>query len=107
MYNHFLFLDNSNPFITTTNKGFSDMLFKYYLDFVGIHSFVTCGKIEYNGKRSRAARKEILRSFAISYQAFICDSALSYDDIVSWQGFFTEYGRKYGLIREFQENGIL
>ena len=34
-------------------------------------------------------------------------AAYSWDDLASWGDFFTETGKRFGLLREFRENGII
>lgn len=51
-------------------------------------------------------RKQTLRDFAIEWQAKFADCTYSYEDLAWWSNFFTKYGKKYGLLTEFHENGI-
>lgn len=112
MYIHFTFKDGSNPYIVVTNKAFFDIISKYYVKQIDDNNFLVDGKlcvwtVHTNRKLSARERaKTVIRDFAIQWQ---CDSAYmnySYGEMLDWQSFFSEYGRKYGLIREFRENGI-
>ena len=55
---------------------------------------------EYNNARA------VLRSFAMEWQYHFCDYNYSWESLMMWTDFFTEYGKKYGLLREFRENAI-
>ena len=109
MYNHFVFpLSTSNPYITTTPARFWYMLKKYALDQYAAHMFYAYPR-ERNGSQAISYRdaQDILRNFAIQWQARFNECSYSYSDMADWGAFFEEYGRKYGLLREFRENGIL
>ena len=51
-------------------------------------------------------RKSALRDFAIEWQRAVGDISMSYDELAWYEEFFTKYGKRYGLLREFHENGI-
>lgn len=51
--------------------------------------------------------KEEVRQFAIDWQADFNNHNYSYSDLTVFQDMFSRLGRKYGLLREFRENGIL
>lgn len=112
MFIHFTFKDGSNPYIATESKTLWKMINRYYLTQTGENSFSVDGDmvlLTVSGKQlSNYERKQaILRDFAIQWQYDFSEFAYSYSDLVMYGDFFREYGRKYGLIREFQENGIL
>lgn len=44
---------------------------------------------------------------AIEWQAYASKRNLSYGEIAEWQNAFEKLGRKFGLIKEFKENGII
>jgi hypothetical protein len=55
-------------------------------------------------------RKESLRNLAIDFQHADdgdTDVTLSYGEIGDIADFFERMGKKYGLLREFEENGII
>ena len=109
MYNHFEFENGGNPYITTNNAGLWRMIRKYCLEQTGDHFFTVTGKAELLSVRPLSARekdKETLRNFAAEWQYNFPDMDYAWSDLVAWSDFFTEYGRKYGLLREFRENGI-
>lgn len=97
MYNHFEFMEG-NPYITMNNQALFKMICKYHLRFVGDECFYV------EGLRKKAPKKDILRDFAIEWQLDFANRNYSYGELLEWQGFFEEYGRKYGLLREFKEN---
>ena len=47
------------------------------------------------------------RQTAINWQIWASEQDLSYVEIVSWQGYFQTLGGKFGLRKEFKENGII
>lgn len=46
-----------------------------------------------------------LRTLAINFQ-MLDEGGLSYGEIAEIQDFFRTYGKRYGLLRDFRENGI-
>lgn len=67
------------------------------------------GKIQVLSVRrltQKEKEKHLLRSFATEYQIAFADAVMTLNEIVMWQNFFEKYGRRYGLLREFRENGI-
>lgn len=106
MWCNFNFMDGSNPYITKTYSELFKMFYKYYCVQVGNNSFIIQGLREWNGKKSYKGRKEILREAAIDWQRDFANCNYSWGELAAWQGFFEEYGRKYGLLKEFKENGI-
>lgn len=54
-----------------------------------------------------AKNKELTRGKAIAYQEKASRENLSYLEIFLAQRRFEKLGKRYGLIREFRENGIL
>ena len=61
----------------------------------------------YKTKWTYKSNQEALRDIAIQWQSDLEKLDYSYNDIALWNDFFYEMGKKYGLIREFKENGIL
>ena len=52
--------------------------------------------------------KEKTRELALEFQAlFIEGESMSYSELAQWEDLLENRGRKYGLVREFQENGII
>lgn len=56
--------------------------------------------------KTYAERKESLRNLAVEYQHSDV-GGLYMSDYAALSDFFTEYGRRYGLLREFRENAII
>lgn len=55
-----------------------------------------------------AEKKNEIRQMAIDYQNMFTDGETFYwSDIAEWTAFFEKYGKRYGLLKEFRENGIL
>lgn len=57
--------------------------------------------LNYREKKAKA------REEAIRWQAEFQDHNYSYSELVHWQDYFEKLGKRYGLTREFKENGIL
>ena len=51
--------------------------------------------------------KEEVRQFAIDWQADFSNQNYSYSGLVVFQDMFSRLGRRYGLLREFRENGLI
>lgn len=47
------------------------------------------------------------RHTAQAWQAATAENALSYGEIAESNAYFTKIGKRYGLINEFKENGII
>ena len=54
-----------------------------------------------------ALRKADVRETAIEWQADFCNHNYSYGELAYFSDCFTRLGKRYGLIREFRENGII
>ena len=106
MYCGFIFEDGSNPYITKTNKAFFDMLCEYDIRQTGARVFRVKLSRGWTGRKTYDDKKWLLREAAIDWQSSFPDMDYSYDDLAMWGDFFREYGKKYGLLREFAENGI-
>ena len=105
MYAHFTYFNGSNPYITTTPAKLWDMVQKYELTQTG----ATCFHVEAenpNRPRTYADKKDRLRDFAIDWQCAFSELVYSWGDLSEWGAFFEEYGRKFGLLKEFRENAI-
>lgn len=51
--------------------------------------------------------KEEVRQFAIDWQADFENHNYSYAKLAAFQDVFSRLARKWGLVREFRENGII
>lgn len=111
MFIHFTFKDGSNPYIATSTKAFWYMVKNYNIEQIGERRFIVHGKANLAPLKPckvdyRSRNKAILRSLAVDFSYSWENFNYSYFDIADWQEFFTEYGRKYGLLKEFHENAI-
>ena len=52
-------------------------------------------------------RKEAARQLAIEWQHDFENHNYYYSELVEWQFIFTKLGKRYGLLKEFRENGII
>lgn len=52
-------------------------------------------------------RKEATREQAIEYQIKFSDKSHSWHDLVVATSYFEKMGKRYGLLKEFRENGII
>ena len=51
-------------------------------------------------------RQSQAREKAIEWQCDFSNSSYSYLELVEYQNYFEKLGRRYGLLKEFRENGI-
>lgn len=51
--------------------------------------------------------KEKARKEAINYQNYAPEWDLYYSEIIDASEYFTKLGKRYGLLKEFKENGII
>lgn len=58
-------------------------------------------------KLTYSEKKEKLREEAITWQHEFSKHDYSYGYIAEKQAYFEKEGKKYGLIKEFRENGII
>ena len=106
MYIHFRYYHGGNPYITINNKGLFYMIKKYNLRQEGKKAFFVIR--EWRKKHmTYTDKRELLREFAREWQANFCRFDYSMNDLINYQSFFEDYGKKYGLLREFRANGII
>lgn len=65
-------------------------------------SYVILGRL--TGK-TYAEKQEEVRQKAIDFQR-IDEGGLSWGEVAEIESYFRTYGKRYGLLREFRENGI-
>ena len=53
-----------------------------------------------------AEAKERARDQAIDWQTYVEEHCLSYGEFAYWNDRFEKLGKRYGLLKEFRENGI-
>lgn len=58
-------------------------------------------------KLSYEERKNQVRNEAIEFQNNFGQHNYSYGEIATYQEYFAELGARYGLTKEFRENGII
>lgn len=51
--------------------------------------------------------KEQAREKSINYQIEQSGTAFAYGECFYWSNYFEKLGRRYGLLKEFRENGVL
>lgn len=51
--------------------------------------------------------KERARQAAISIQMTFSENSYSMSDLADFSAYFEKLGKRYGLIKEFKENGII
>lgn len=51
--------------------------------------------------------KEKVRNEAMEWQNIFPTTSLSYGELAACTAYFTAMGRRYGLLKEFRENGII
>lgn len=51
-------------------------------------------------------RKEEIRQQAIEWQLKCCSHNYSWGKLADWCDYFYKLGKRYGLLKEFRENGI-
>lgn len=51
--------------------------------------------------------KEQARSYAVNFQNWVSTQSLSYSELFIYQNFLINIGKKYNLLREFKENGLI
>lgn len=51
--------------------------------------------------------KERVRDKAIEWQTTFNEHSYSYGELANWGEYFKRLGRRYGLLTEFKENGII
>ena len=58
-------------------------------------------------KLTYSEKKEKIREEAIDWQLDFSNHNYSYGELAEIQAYFEKVGKKYGLIKEFRENGII
>ena len=51
--------------------------------------------------------KERVRDKAIEWQTDFGNHNYSYEELAAWNGYFEKLGKRYGLLAEFRENGVI
>lgn len=111
MYIQFDYKDGSNPFISMNYKTLFHMVCKYVLEQTDTDKYTVHEKSQYltvKHKKLTAYEKAktALREFAWNFDYNFSRFTWYYDELAYMQGFFEEYGKRYGLYTEFHENAI-
>lgn len=106
MFAHIDFYHNGNPYIVTTDRGFFRILCRYELEQIDEVLFSAKCEREKHEALTYYEKKAILRDFAIYWQYRFSELFYSWGEVASWGSFFEIYGKRYGLLEEFHENGI-
>lgn len=56
---------------------------------------------------SQVKTKEQARTMAMDYQNYASEQDMSYGELIEHQNYFEKLGKKFGLLKEFKENGIV
>ena len=59
-----------------------------------------------NAKTTYASNKAVARQEAIDWQNDFCNHNYSYGELAEFGYYFEKLGKRYGLLKEFRENGI-
>ena len=57
-------------------------------------------------KTTYETKKEMARQEAIDWQNDFCNYNYSYGELAEFGYYFEKLGKRYGLLKEFRENGI-
>lgn len=57
--------------------------------------------------RTYQQKKEAARNQAIEWQGTFAQQNYSYGELADWAAHFEHLGRRFGLLTEFRENGII
>jgi hypothetical protein len=57
--------------------------------------------------KEQVKTKEEAREIAIDWQIWQSEQDLSYGEMAEFADYFKQVGKKFGLLREFKENGII
>lgn len=52
-------------------------------------------------------QKEKARELAVQWQYDFANNNYNWEEISEFTDFFTKLGKRYGLLKEFRENGVL
>lgn len=58
-------------------------------------------------RRKNIKTKEEARQMAIDWQGWQSKQSLSYSEVSQWQSYFETLAKKFNLVEEFKENGII
>jgi len=103
---HFEFFNGGNPYIAK-NPAAAFRVFCKYETIQTAAGMYKCISNRIPPKTYRE-KQEIARDIAIQFQNSFSDGAVYFwSDLSNYQEFFETIAKKYGLIKEFKENGII
>ena len=105
----FYFEDGSNPYgiLGSRQDLFFKMVVSWQPEMIDNDHFKCVTPTEaYHRPVSYQFKKSALVEFAKEWQRAQSETASSYEDLIWWSSFFEKYGKKYGCLTEFHENGI-
>ena len=70
------------------------------------YNFESIEEITMAKKKTYTERKEMARNDAINWQSDFAMNVYSWGELAFWADHFERLGKRYGLLREFRENGI-
>lgn len=107
MWRHIEFESGSNPYISVTDDNFAWMVFHYDVEINEVRpGVVYCTAHDAKPATTYAEHKARIENLAKSYQDASSEGSEYWADVAEWGEFFTYYGKRYGLMRAFRENGI-
>lgn len=111
MYIHFEFSDHSNPYVFYGSpleclKQTENFEKKYYVTKVEKSDDGVFFKLSRCTNKHTLKGKDKIRLEAMNWQYTFCINP-SYSELVEAQAYFEKQGKRYGLLREFRENGII
>lgn len=63
--------------------------------------------MSYNIGESPIKTKEEARKYAIEWQQWASGVSMSYAELATFTNVFKKLGKRFGLLKEFKENGII
>lgn len=96
-----------NGYTLKADKDIFKMFCRYYTTQLTADTFIVDGLREYNGQPNYETRKLILRATAQEWQHAFSRITYYYSELFEWYSFFEKYAKRYGLVEEFRENGII
>lgn len=115
MWAHIEWNDGSNPYVALHNETFEEVCYGNELKLLGFSParFLATNRRnirEFGHQRPSNdyySRKYFWRKWFIDFSDESVNFSESWNDVVEWTDFAEYIARKYGLVREFRENGIL
>ena len=102
---HFTYADGCNNYIAKTQDELRRMLFKYEYEQTGERNFHIIGRAK--KPTTYAEKQNAFRDIAIKWQNDFYKWCYTWQDVAEYGEFFETYGKRYGLLKEFRENGII